>query len=612
MSRTARSRPTTRRLGVGLAAITLASLTATTGAAAQDTDPPIAAVTSAPAGFVEGRYPVAGLLVDDLYRASLGRTADAAGLAFWTAELEGGRPPASVAAAFIGSEEFEGRVAPVTRLYRAVLDRDPDEAGLRFWLDRLRGGQNLRDVASSFVGSPEFADLAGEPDAGRLVDLLYDRVLDRPADPGGRTFWVDRVESGSTDLGGLVLGFSESAEFIEATSAETRVIAVYLALLGRAPDPGGLAFWAGRVRGGADLAELAAQLYASDEFLARRPGPPTVTADEVADGFVIPWDVIDVGAGRLLVSQRAGGFVLVEADGTTRAVTADLSDRFASGETGVMGLAVDPDDPNRIYSCQGHAGPSIQVIAWSLDVGAPSMTRVADPLIGGLPIVTGRHGGCQLEFGADGQLYVGTGDAAVGSVPQNGASLGGKTLRVDPDTGAASAGNPFIGVASVDDRIYTLGHRNIQGLARHPETGAIWSVEHGPSFDDEVNRLRAGGNAGWNPVPGYNESVTMTDLSFPNAMAAAWSSGRPTLAVSGGTFLDDPAWGSWDGALAIASLKNQTLRFLYFDSAGMFLGDMVVIDATLGRLRAVTVDRDGDVVVTTSTGSDSVWRLSPN
>jgi glucose/arabinose dehydrogenase len=91
----------------------------------------------------------------------------------------------------------------------------------------------------------------------------------------------------------------------------------------------------------------------------------------------------------------------------------------------------------------------------------------------------------------------------------------------------------------------------------------MWSAEHGPDRDDEVNLLTKGGNYGWNPVPGYNEAVPMTDTAqFPSAVRARWSSGVPTVATSGATFLTGSAWGKWEGALAVAELKNTGVRVL--------------------------------------------------
>ena len=122
------------------------------------------------------------------------------------------------------------------------------------------------------------------------------------------------------------------------------------------------------------------------------------------------------------------------------------------------------------------------------------------------------------------------------------ALLGGKVLRVNGMTGAAAPGNPLSSL------VYSYGHRNIQGLALRPGTTQMWTVEHGPDVDDEINLLIFGGNYGWDPVPGYNEDVPMTDLvKYPTAVEAKWSSGNPTLATSGGIFLDGSDWDEWGG-----------------------------------------------------------------
>ncbi len=396
------------------------------------------------------------------------------------------------------------------------------------------------------------------------------------------------------------------------------VTTVYLGLLQRLPDPAGAAYWTERIRNGASLTSMIAPVIAGAEYRNRFPAAPVVSISEVASGLTIPWDVAPLPDGRLLVSERGGRLLLVDS-GTTTTVSADLSDLFASGETGLMGLALDPDfaSNGRFYTCQGHESPrEIQVIAWTLDASAPSATRVQDPSGGGAPDrVGGRHGGCQLEIAADGMLIVGTGDAAVGSHPQDLESLGGKTLRVDRLTGAAPADNPFADSANAaTSRILSYGHRNVQGIAVHPTTGDLWSVEHGPDSDDEVNLIVAGGNYGWNPVPGYNERVPMTDSAeFPEAIEAAWATGAPTLALSGATFLSGPAWGSWRNGLAVSALKTQSLRVLFFTDDGQYQGQHVVIDGDYGRLRAAAQGPDGSLYVTTSNGGDrdTIVRIQP-
>src|SRR6201999_4468660 len=118
---------------------------------------------------------------------------------------------------------------------------------------------------------------------------------------------------------------------------------------------------------------------------------------------------------------------------------------------------------------------------------------------------------CRLLIVRTGALFVGTGDAAIGTNARSLNTLGGKTLRLNRFTGAPSKYNPFSHSANRNRRYLTsYGHRNVQGLAQRYD-GSVWSAEHGPDRDDEVNRLVSGGDYGWNPVPGYNEGVPMTD-----------------------------------------------------------------------------------------------------
>ena len=116
----------------------------------------------------------------------------------------------------------------------------------------------------------------------------------------------------------------------------------------------------------------------------------------------------------MLFTQRAGVLSSRLTDGTVQTITADLSDLFASGETGLMGIVVDPrfSSNRRFYTCQGHTGPEVQVIAWTINADYTAATRVADPLVGGMPASSGRHGGCRLRFGPNGYLWISTGDAA--------------------------------------------------------------------------------------------------------------------------------------------------------------------------------------------------------
>jgi aldose sugar dehydrogenase len=346
---------------------------------------------------------------------------------------------------------------------------------------------------------------------------------------------------------------------------------------------------------------------------AASPGPPSsagVPALDVAvvvDGLDHAWDVVQAPDGTLLVDERPGGFTAVLPDGSVREVDADFGDLFARGETGLMGLTLDPafGENRRLYSCQGVRDGSIEVIGWTVSADWASATRVADPLVGGLPLNerSGRHGGCRLRFTPDGALLVGTGDTAEGTAAQDPRSLGGKVLRVDPATG--------------EREVWTLGHRNVQGLAVRPGGDQVFAVEHGPDRDDEVNLLQPGGNYGWDPDGNgsYDESVPMTDESIEGAVPAVWSSGQPTLAPSGAAFLDGRQWGAYDGLLLVGLLKARGVLALRLDDAGALLEQFRLpeLDGAFGRIRSLTQGMDGALYVTTDNGAneDKVLRVTP-
>lgn len=340
----------------------------------------------------------------------------------------------------------------------------------------------------------------------------------------------------------------------------------------------------------------------------------------IARGLDIPWDVKPVGKGRFLVTERSSKRLLTLRKGKLRRVAYPASTVWARGETGLMGLAVDPAfrQNRRFYTCQGGnlggGRHDVRVMVWRLTRNARRAILVR-PLLTGLPSTSGRHGGCRLLIASNGALFVGTGDAATGTNARNVNSLGGKTLRLNRFTGAPWPQNPWITSSSRNARyVLTFGHRNVQGLAQRLD-GSVWSVEHGPTRDDEVNRLTTGGDYGWNPVPGYNENVPMTDQGLPGTqLSARWRSGFPTLATSGASFVRGPQWGPYNGTLAVAALKGSRLLFMRFDAAGRF--SYVKVPPSMrryGRLRSVTSLANGDLLVTTANGGsrDYVLRVRP-
>ncbi len=350
-----------------------------------------------------------------------------------------------------------------------------------------------------------------------------------------------------------------------------------------------------------------------------RAAYPSLTVRPLVTGLDHPWDVRRLPGGRLLVTQRDRAVLTLWRRGHQRRIA--LPGRvWVSGETGLMGLAVDPKftKNRRIYTCQGGftagGGHDVRVVAWRLNAAYTKVTPIKR-LVGGFPTSSGRHGGCRLLIARSGALIVGTGDAAIGTNPRNKRSLGGKTLRLNRVTGKPWPSNPFIHAKTRAARyVHTYGHRNVQGLTQRND-GTLWSIEQGTYRDDEVNRLVTGGDYGYNPVPGYNESVPMTDQRLPGKQyAARWRSGDPTIATSGGSFVYGKRLGAYNGTLAVAALKAQRVLFLTFTAKGKLV--RVRVPAALrqhGRIRTVVDGPGSTFYVTTDNGGghDAVLLVRP-
>ena len=328
---------------------------------------------------------------------------------------------------------------------------------------------------------------------------------------------------------------------------------------------------------------------------------PRIETSVVVGGLKNPWDIVFLPDGTLAVGERRGQISLIK-DGNLLQIAA-INDIYATGEGGLTGMTLDSDFvSNRfLYTCfnaTNRGVVDVRLVRWKVAPDNNSLAERSD-IVTGIPSnKTGRHSGCRVRSANDGTLWVGTGDAATASNPQNPASLGGKILHVTRE-GKPVEGNlmePF------DQRIFSYGHRNVQGLALFdtPKDGVYgYSIEHGSDVDDEVNLLKPG-NFGWAPKSPYVEDgVPMTDTQrFPDAIAAVWSSGRPTIAPSGATILKGEQWGSWNGALAMAVLKGKHVRILTFDKDYKILAEKPIL-GEFGRVRSATLGPDGALYLTT-------------
>jgi alpha-tubulin suppressor-like RCC1 family protein len=180
------------------------------------------------------------------YRDFLAREGDAGGIEFWAGQVAGGALTRGQAIElFFGSPEFQGVIAPAARLYFAYFLRIPDYAGLNFWIGHYRAGNSLESISDFFAASAEFQATYGALDNAAFVNLVYRNVLGRAPDPGGFAFWRGQLDAGSMTRGQVMLGFSESDEYREASESMVYVTMMYFGMLRRAPEPQGFDFWVG-------------------------------------------------------------------------------------------------------------------------------------------------------------------------------------------------------------------------------------------------------------------------------------------------------------------------------------------------------------------------------
>lgn len=303
-------------------------------------------------------------------------------------------------------------------------------------------------------------------------------------------------------------------------------------------------------------------------------GVPDLDApEELARGIDVPWGVAFLPGGDALIAERDSGRILRLAPGGGQAAhVAEVPGVEAVGEGGLLGIAVSPRfaTDNLVYAYLTAADDN-RIVRLRLDGGDPEV------VFAGIARASYHNGG-RIAFGPDGMLYAGTGDAGDTSRAQNPASPNGKILRITPE-GDPAPGNPTAGSA-----VYSLGHRNVQGLAWDGD-GRLFATEFGQNELDEVNLIQPGRNYGWPDVEGEGDTG---GGRYTNPLIT-WSvreSSPSGIAIAG-----DTAY--------VAALRGERLWTLPLN--GDTIGEPTAqLNETYGRLRTVQVAPDGALWVTTS------------
>jgi hypothetical protein len=203
------------------------------------------------------------------YRDFLAREGEAAGISFWTTQMDtGAQPRDRMVETFFNSAEFQGVIAPVTRLYFAYFLRIPDYDGLNYWIGQSRSGVPLAAISDAFAASPEFQQRYGSLSNAQFVSLVYQNILGRPADATGLAFWTGQLNAGLT-RGAMMIQFSESAEYSSVIGNDVYVTMMYVGMLRRSPEQGGFDFWVGYMDAGNSGLDLIGGFLAAPEYRNR-------------------------------------------------------------------------------------------------------------------------------------------------------------------------------------------------------------------------------------------------------------------------------------------------------------------------------------------------------
>lgn len=342
----------------------------------------------------------------------------------------------------------------------------------------------------------------------------------------------------------------------------------------------------------------------------------TFRLDTVFSGIKNPWSLAFLPNGEMLVTDRAGKLFQVRANLDKQEITGVPKVR-AAGQGGLFDVKIDPAYPTNsiiylsyakgVTSDSGEVNTTAVVKARLVGSALQDVTEIFEAR----PYQkTEYHYGGRLEFGKDGYLYITVGDRGKHFVTaQSVDNDGGKVHRIKTD-GTAPADNPYAKVKGARATVYSIGHRNPQGMVIHPVTGEIWENEHGPRGGDEVNIVRASKNYGWPVITwGLNyDGTVLSKLTAKQGMEQPVLYWVPSIAPSGMAFVKGSKYKGWDNVLLVGSLRFKYLNVCYLQ------GNKIVKEETVmknvGRVRDVRMGPDGFAYVVVE-DPGYVFRLTP-
>ncbi|WP_454286433.1 PQQ-dependent sugar dehydrogenase [Rhizobium arsenicireducens] len=364
------------------------------------------------------------------------------------------------------------------------------------------------------------------------------------------------------------------------------------------------------------LIGLAAALAAVPALAAERIATQKVEIEvtQIVGGLEHPWSVEALPDGAYIVTERPGRMRVVR-DGMASPPIAGLPELFVGGQGGLLDIALSPDfvSSRKLYftaSVPGDGGQGTALFAGRLSDDETKLDEVEQLFAMNRFTNTSQHFGSRIAIGEDGTLFFGIGDRGEMERAQDPKDHAGSILHVNPD-GTPADGNAFGGAAGLAE-IWSVGHRNPQGIVIDPSDGALFTVEHGARGGDEINVLKAGSNYGW-PVISYGKHYSGAEIGIGQSSEGYeqpihyWD---PSIAPGAIDIYRGAMFPEWEGDFLVAALKYELLARIERDENGAILGEERLLEGSYGRLRDVKVAPDGAILLVTDEVDGQLLRIS--
>jgi glucose/arabinose dehydrogenase len=340
-----------------------------------------------------------------------------------------------------------------------------------------------------------------------------------------------------------------------------------------------------------------------------------LTVEVLAEGLHQPWSVEALPEGGYLVTEKKGTLRLVR-DGKISAPIGGVPRVVTNGQGGLLDLALAPDFATSrklyfTYSAPGGGGAGTAVASATLSADETRLEDTTRIFLMNRLTLAGHHFGSRIAIAKDGSLFFGIGDRGEGERAQDSRDHAGSILHINPD-GTPHADNPYVGTSDGLPEIWSIGHRNPQGIAIDPADGTLLTVEHGARGGDEVNTPQPGHNYGW-PLVSYGRHYSGAEFdlgSSANGYEQPLYYWDPSIAPGAIAVYRGAMFPEWDGNLLVAALKYQLLARLERNESGAVVAEERLFGGDFGRLRDVVVAPDGALLLLTDDDNGMLLRVS--